>query len=191
MCHPLWKANIEDRVKLLESNVLNYCLKITTADLRKIDQKMREWRFKELSSYSGWAMSLSPLAPTLPPTSPPPLPGKYTSTIPQMATLKLPPPWWLKKLKNRLGIRNLSIHREKLSAAEETVEPFLQKLRQVMEEKGLTAEQIYNANEKGLLWKCLPDRNLVSCREKSAPGFKKTKDRLCNCPWLYQCHRHK
>ena len=29
-----WKENIEDRVKLLESNALN-CPKITTADLRK------------------------------------------------------------------------------------------------------------------------------------------------------------
>ena len=47
-----------------------------------------------------------------------------------------------------------------------------------MEEKGLTTEQIYNANETGLLWKCLPDRTLVSCREKSALGFKKSKDRL-------------
>ena len=64
------------------------------------------------------------------------------------------------------------------SAAEETVEPFLRKLRQMMEEKGLTAGQIYNADKTGLLWKCLPDRTLVSCHEKSAPGFKKSKDRL-------------
>ena len=42
MCHPIWKENIEDSVKLLESNVLNYCLKITKANLRKIDHKMRE-----------------------------------------------------------------------------------------------------------------------------------------------------
>ena len=77
---------------------------------------------------------------------------------------------WLNKFKNRHGIRNLSIQGEKLSAAEETVEP--------IEEKGLIPEQIYNAHETGLLWKCLPQRTLVSCREKSAPGFKKAKDRL-------------
>ena len=29
MGHAFWKENIEDRVKLLESNVLNFCLKIT------------------------------------------------------------------------------------------------------------------------------------------------------------------
>ena len=85
---------------------------------------------------------------------------------------------WLEKFKTRHGIRNLSIQGEKLSAAEETVEPFLQKLNKVIEERGLIPEQIYNADETGLLWKCLPQRTLVSCREKSAPGFKKAKDRL-------------
>ena len=85
---------------------------------------------------------------------------------------------WLEKFKTRHGIRNLSIQGEKLSAAKETVEPFLQKLHKVIEEKNLIPEQIYNANETGLLWKCLPQRNLVCCREKSAPGLKKAKDRL-------------
>lgn len=47
-----------------------------------------------------------------------------------------------------------------------------------MEEKSLPAEQIYNTDKTGLLWKCLSDRTLVSCCEKSAPGFKKSKDRF-------------
>ena len=39
-----WKENIKNRVKLLEPNVLNNCcLKITSANLRKIGLKMREW----------------------------------------------------------------------------------------------------------------------------------------------------
>ena len=45
-----WKETIEDRVKLLELNVLKCCLKMTTADLRKIGLKMKERRFRELSS---------------------------------------------------------------------------------------------------------------------------------------------
>ena len=85
---------------------------------------------------------------------------------------------WLEKFNNCHGIRNLSIRGEKLSAAVEAVEPFLQKLHKVIEEKGLAPEQIYNANETGLLWKCSPDRTLVACREKTAPGLKKSKDRL-------------
>ena len=40
--HAFWKEKIEDRVKLLGINVLNCCLKITMADLRKIGLKMRE-----------------------------------------------------------------------------------------------------------------------------------------------------
>ena len=36
MGHVFWKESIEDRVKLLESNVLNCCLKVATADFRKI-----------------------------------------------------------------------------------------------------------------------------------------------------------
>ena len=42
MGHACWKENIEDGVELLESNVLNCCLKVTTADLPKIGLKMRE-----------------------------------------------------------------------------------------------------------------------------------------------------
>jgi len=40
--HTFWKENIEDRVKLFEVKVLNCCLKMTTADLRKIGLKVRE-----------------------------------------------------------------------------------------------------------------------------------------------------
>ena len=51
-------------------------------------------------------------------------------------------------------------------------------LDKVVQEKGLTPKQIYKADESGLLWKCLPQRTLVSSQEKSAPGFKKTKDMI-------------
>ena len=42
MGHAFWTENVEDRVKLLELNVLNCCLKITMADLNKIGLKMRK-----------------------------------------------------------------------------------------------------------------------------------------------------
>ena len=42
MCHAFWKESIEDTVKLLESIVLNCCVKVTMADLRKIGLKMKE-----------------------------------------------------------------------------------------------------------------------------------------------------
>lgn len=37
-----WKENNEDRVKLLESSVLNCCIEMTKADLHKIGLEMRE-----------------------------------------------------------------------------------------------------------------------------------------------------
>ena len=47
--HTFCKENFEDRVKLLELNVLNCCLKMTMGNLRKIGLKRREC-FRELSS---------------------------------------------------------------------------------------------------------------------------------------------
>ena len=76
MGHAFWKGNIEERVKLLESNVLNCCLRITMSNLHKIGLKMREWHFRELSSsisQLGWSHVPSLYKP-LPP--PPPLPPR-------------------------------------------------------------------------------------------------------------------
>ena len=42
MGHAFWEEAIEDTEKLLESNVLNCLLKITTANLHKKGLKMRE-----------------------------------------------------------------------------------------------------------------------------------------------------
>ena len=50
MGHAFWKESIENRVKVLESNILNCSLKSTMADLRKKGLKMRERRFRELGS---------------------------------------------------------------------------------------------------------------------------------------------
>ena len=50
MGHVFWTENVEDRVKLLELNVLTCCLQITTADLHNLGLKMRKWRFRGPSS---------------------------------------------------------------------------------------------------------------------------------------------
>ena len=39
MSHVFWKENIEDRVKFLESIILNCSVKVTMADLHKIGVK--------------------------------------------------------------------------------------------------------------------------------------------------------
>ena len=66
---------------------------------------------------------------------------------------------WLEKLQPQHGIRNLSIQGEKLSAAGETVQPFPKKVFNVMDENKLIPEEIYNADDTGLWWKCLLQKN--------------------------------
>ena len=47
-----------------------------------------------------------------------------------------------------------------------------------MEEMDLVPAQLYNADESGLYWRCLPEKTLASSDEKEAPGMKKQKDRV-------------
>ncbi|CAG5036358.1 unnamed protein product [Parnassius apollo] len=57
---------------------------------------------------------------------------------------------WLEKFKKRHGIRQLKITDEKLSKNEDAVKPFQDKFMDIIKEKDLSAEQIYNADEPGL-----------------------------------------
>ena len=63
MGHSFRKEKIEERVKLLESKVFKCCLKITTADLRKIGVKMREWHFSKLLNFQVKAGHVVPPGP--------------------------------------------------------------------------------------------------------------------------------
>lgn len=76
------------------------------------------------------------------------------------------------------GIRELNIEGEKMSAAStETVNAFKEKFKNMIDEMGLTRDQVYNANETGLNYKALPKKTLAALSEKYAPGFKsKTKN---------------
>ena len=85
---------------------------------------------------------------------------------------------WLDKFKRRHGIRQLRVVGEKLSADVQSIEPFVEKLHKLMEEKGLQLEQLYNADETGLFWRVLPKVTLASAQEKEAPGVKSSKDRV-------------
>lgn len=85
---------------------------------------------------------------------------------------------WLQRFKKRYGIRFLKITGEKLSAQPESVDPFLKKLLDTIQEFGLNEQQIYNADETGLYWQLLPDKTYVSIKEKTAPGMKTAKQRI-------------
>ena len=51
-------------------------------------------------------------------------------------------------------------------------------MSQLIEEKGLTLNQVYNCDETVLFWKALPNKILASAKEARAPGFKVRKERV-------------
>ena len=85
---------------------------------------------------------------------------------------------WLDKFKRRHGICQLRVVGEKLSADMQSIQPFVETLHKLIEEKGLQLEQLYNADETGLFWRVLPRMTLASAQEKEAPGVKSSKDRV-------------
>lgn len=85
---------------------------------------------------------------------------------------------WLQRFKSRHGVRQLDIQGEKLSADADAANSYIAEFKQIVAAHSLTIEQIYNADETGLLWKALPSKTLVSYNEKSAPGHKSSKERI-------------
>lgn len=86
---------------------------------------------------------------------------------------------WLDNFKSRHGVRELNIEGEKMSAASvDTVNAFKEKFGRMINEMGLTRDQVYNADETGLNYKALPTKTLAALSEKYAPGFKMQKQRI-------------
>lgn len=85
---------------------------------------------------------------------------------------------WLRNFKFRHGIRRLDVTGETRSANEDSAQQFKEEFEKFIEDKKLSADQVYNADETGLLWRCLPTSTLAGGDEKEAKGFKKNKDRL-------------
>ncbi|GBN63782.1 Jerky [Araneus ventricosus] len=85
---------------------------------------------------------------------------------------------WLRNFKFRHGIRRLDVTGETLSANQNSAEKYKDEFEKIVADNDLTPEQIYNADETGLLWRCLPTSTLAGGGGKAAKGFKKNKDRL-------------
>lgn len=61
---------------------------------------------------------------------------------------------WLDRFKNRHGIRQLNIEGERMSAASiETVNEFKTTFQKMINDNGLTRDQVYNAGNTGLNYK--------------------------------------
>lgn len=85
---------------------------------------------------------------------------------------------WLEKFKKRHGIRRLKSTGEKECADYVAATMFVEDLKEYIQKEKLTNEQIYNADETSLFWKCLPQYSLASGREHSMEGYKESKERL-------------
>jgi hypothetical protein len=78
---------------------------------------------------------------------------------------------WLAGFKTQHGIRKLGISDEQKSSDQEAAEEYIDTFAKVVQEHDLTPVQIYNADETGLLWRCLPNKTLAG-GEEVADGFK-------------------
>ncbi|XP_053968302.1 jerky protein homolog-like [Anastrepha ludens] len=87
--------------------------------------------------------------------------------------------------------RKLKICGEKVSSDVSAVEPFRQKLKNIIEEMELDNEQIYNADESAAFWKVIPTTTMVHSHEKSASGRKISKDRITSMPCCNASGTHK
>ncbi|XP_007535410.3 jerky protein homolog [Erinaceus europaeus] len=81
---------------------------------------------------------------------------------------------WLWRFKARHGIK-LDTSCEKQVADHQAAEQFCGFFRSLMAEHSLAPEQVYNADQTGLFWRCLPN---PSEEGGPLPGLKQSKDRL-------------
>ncbi|XP_057591361.1 jerky protein homolog [Hippopotamus amphibius kiboko] len=82
---------------------------------------------------------------------------------------------WLWRFKARHGIKKLDTSSEKQAADQQAAEQFCGFFQSLTAEHGLSPEQVYNADETGLFWRCAPS---PSPEGGPMPGPKQNKDRL-------------
>lgn len=85
---------------------------------------------------------------------------------------------WLTRFKQRHSIREINIRNERLNGDETAVEEFCNHFRDFIEQENLQPEQIYNADETGLFWKCLPSRTAVVKGKCTVPGHNSGEERI-------------
>ena len=85
---------------------------------------------------------------------------------------------WFDRFRKRFSLHNVSFSGEKSSADQKAATAFLAQVKKLIEEKKYFYDQIFNCDETGLHWKKMPSRTFLTKNEKSAPGFKVSKDRF-------------
>lgn len=85
---------------------------------------------------------------------------------------------WFDNFKKRQGFHNIKMTGEAASADAEAAKLYPDILKKILEEGEYSAKQVFNVDETGLYWKKMPNRTYIMEEEKTAPGFKASKDRL-------------
>ncbi|XP_055714421.1 jerky protein homolog-like [Phlebotomus papatasi] len=85
---------------------------------------------------------------------------------------------WLTRWKKEHEVRQLTVCGEALSSREEMLPTFYKHLQEVIESENLGYHQIYNADETGLNFRKLPNKTLAARTQRSASGFKQSKERI-------------
>ncbi|KAG7161849.1 Tigger transposable element-derived protein 7-like 13 [Homarus americanus] len=85
---------------------------------------------------------------------------------------------WLWRFRNRHGMCNKITHGEAGSAPTEDIEPFRDRLNDLIKSEGLLISQVYNVDETGLYWRSLPRNTQAFKNEASSPGRKVNKERF-------------
>nr|XP_022900859.1 tigger transposable element-derived protein 2-like [Onthophagus taurus] len=98
---------------------------------------------------------------------------------------------WLHRFKKRYGIREIGLHGEKLSGDQQAADEFQRDFEKFVMSEDLSPEQIYNADESGLFWKCLPTHTLAFESEHKAAGHKSSKERITILPCSNAAGTHK
>lgn len=85
---------------------------------------------------------------------------------------------WFERFKTRANLHSISLKGEAASADMTAANNYPAELKALVHEGGYDSKQVFNVDETGLFWKRLPTRTFISKTEKSASGFKVSKDRL-------------
>jgi hypothetical protein len=70
----------------------------------------------------------------------------------------------------------LKISGEAASADIEATRAFTAEFKKIVEDNDFPLDLVFNVDETGLYWEKLPSRTYILREEKSAPGFKASKD---------------
>ena len=85
---------------------------------------------------------------------------------------------WLQRFKDRHGLIFCAVCGEKRLADKEVAAKFVDEFAKLIIDENLSPDQIYNAYETALFWKCTPKRTLKTEDAESPTDYIASKDRV-------------